>query len=369
MLRLEDPWASEDALHGRTVLVAMSGGVDSSVAAVLLQRRGARVLGLTMKNFCYSEAETTERSCCSVSHMLDARGVCDQLGIPHFVLDTTADFGRRVMDRFVAEYEAGRTPNPCVDCNQSVRFPQLVAKARELGADLVATGHYARLGRDADGRSYVRRPRDAAKDQSYFLSGVSEPCLARSVFPLGELTKAEVRMLGREIGLEVAEKPESQEICFLPDGDRARFLAERAAPRPGPVVDANGAVLGAHSGIGNFTVGQRRHLGVDTAGRVRYVRQIQTETNTVVLGDEAELYASGLEADGFWIGVETGRDDLLVQVRYRHPPVGLAALEVAAGLARMRFASPVRAVAPGQAAVLYCGDAVVGGGRILATIP
>lgn len=353
MLRLVDPWASEDALRGRAVLVAMSGGVDSSVAAALLQRRGARVVGLTMKNFCTSEVETTERSCCSVSHMLDARRVCERLGVPHYV----------------AEYEAGRTPNPCVDCNQAVRFPQLLARARELGADLVATGHYARLGRDSGGRCFVRRSRDVAKDQSYFLCGVSPECLERSVFPLGGLTKSEVRDVARDLGLEVAAKPDSQEICFLPDGDRARFLSERTSPRPGRVVDQDGSVLGTHAGIGNFTVGQRRHLGVETGGRIRYVHHIEVETGTVVLGDAAVLESTGLEADGFWIGVDAARDDLEVQVRHRHPPVRVAALEIDGDRAQLRFATPVRAVAPGQAAVVYCGDAVAGAGRIVTAFP
>jgi tRNA-specific 2-thiouridylase len=368
MWKLDDPWDAAEALRGRNVLVAMSGGVDSSVAALVLQRRGARVIGLTMKNFCYSEAGAGARSCCSTAHMVDARGVCDALGVPHHVVDTSAAFGRAVMDRFVAEYRAGRTPNPCVDCNRSVRFPRLIDAARELGADLVATGHYARIGRDASGSFFIRRAHSQAKDQSYFLHGVPERCLERTVFPLGDLEKEVVRALAHEAGLPVAEKPESQEICFLPDGDRASFLAERDALEPGPIVDFEGRELGRHAGIGLFTIGQRRGLGLAT-GRPLYVHHIEPETQSVVLAEGAALESGGLEADSFWLRVDAGRPDLTVQVRYRHPGAPVASLEVEGARARLRFASPERAVAPGQAAVLYAGDAVVGGGRIVATFP
>jgi len=368
MWTIDDPWAAADALRGRSVLVAMSGGVDSSVAALLLQRRGARIIGLTMKNFCFSQVGADARSCCSTTHLLDARGVCDRLGVAHHVVDTSALFGRAVMDRFVDEYRHGRTPNPCVDCNQTVRFPRLLEAARELGADLVATGHYARLGRDAGGRYYVRRARAAAKDQSYFLHGVPERCLEKTLFPLGELEKSAVRALAVEAGLPVAEKPESQEICFLPDGDRASFLDERGALEPGQVVDPEGRTLGVHAGVGLFTIGQRRGLGL-AAGRPLFVQRIEPASRNVVLGDEEGLLSGGLEADSFWLRVEAQRTDLTVQVRYRHPVTGVAALEVDGDRARLRFARAERAVAPGQAAVLYAGDTVVGGGRIVATFP
>jgi len=367
-MALHDPGASPDALGGRTVLLAMSGGVDSSVAAVLLLERGARVLGLTMKNFCYSRLETGARSCCSAGHLMDARRVCERLGIEHHLLDTSAPFERDVMERFAAEYEAGRTPNPCVDCNQFVRFPQLAARARELDADCIATGHYARLGRQAGGQCFVRRAVSAAKDQSYFLHGVPPSCLETCVFPLGDLAKDEVRAAGRRAGLGVADKPESQEICFLPDGDRAAWLAERQAAAPGPIVALDGRRLGTHGGIAGFTVGQRHGLGLG-GGRTLYVHHIEAETRTVVVSDAAALWSGGLEADRFSLRVDPSRDDLEVQVRYRHRPVRLSKLEVEGARARLQFAAPQRAVAPGQAAVVYAGDAVVGGGRILAALP
>lgn len=368
MLPLEDPWAAPEALRGRAVLLAMSGGVDSSTAAVFLQERGARVVGLTMKNFCWSEAGAGDTSCCSAGHLRDAERVCERLGIPHHLLDASADFGARVLDRFVAEYGAGHTPNPCVDCNRDVRFPHLLAAARALGCDLVATGHYARLGRDAEGRVFVRRARDGTKDQSYFLHGVGAACLAETVFPLGDLTKEDVRRRARAADLPVAEKPDSQEVCFLPDGDRVRFLAERDALRPGRFLDLSGHDLGAHPGVGAFTIGQRRGLGV-AVGRPLFVQRVDAATATVVLGDEASLWSRGLDADGFTLRVPAGAPDLAVQVRHRHPPVGLAALDADGERARLLFTAPERAVAPGQAAVVYAGDVVVGGGRIVAALP
>lgn len=359
-----DPWAQPEALRGRTVLLAMSGGVDSSAAAVLLQRWGARVLGITMKNFCYSDVDATANtSCCSLSHTLDARNVCAKLGIEHYVLDVTRAFDSAVMQPFVSEYESGRTPNPCVDCNQAVRFPVLLQRARTLGADLVATGHYARIVHHAAGSTFVRRGLDDSKDQSYFLHGVSERCLERTVFPLGALRKAEVRGVARDAGLSVAEKRESQEICFLPDGTRGAFLAEHGAPRPGPIVDGEGQPLGMHDGIGHFTVGQRRGLNV-AVGRPLYVQHIDPETDTVVLGDESSLWCDGIRVDPSWLRADG--QPLAVQLRHRSRPARVSRLERRDGALQIGFAEPQRAVAPGQAAVLYDGDVVVGGGRIVA---
>jgi tRNA-specific 2-thiouridylase len=364
-----DPWEERATLRGRTVLLAMSGGVDSSAAAVLLQQRGARVLGITMKNFCYSHVESDgDTSCCSLSHLLDARRVCEQLGIEHYLLDVTDRFGRQVMDRFVDEYEAGRTPNPCVDCNQSVRFPVLLERARDLGADFVATGHYARIGRDARGESFVRRGVDAAKDQSYFLSGVPAKCLERTLFPLGGRRKREVRAVAAAAALPVAQKSESQEICFLPRGERAEFLAERGAPCAGDVVDLSGRRLGRHAGIGNFTVGQRRGLRVAT-GAPLYVHHIEPATHTVVVGDADSLWSGGALVDGFHVRGQAPAAELAVQLRYRSAPAPLRDIAACGARAKLRFASRQRAVAPGQAAVLYDGDAVVGSGRILAALP
>jgi len=366
MLSLQDPWAHPDALRGRRVLLAMSGGVDSSAAATVLQSRGARVTGLTMKNFCYSDAGAGATSCCSVTHLHDARRVCDQLGIEHHVVDTSQLFEPLVIDRFVAEYEAGRTPNPCVDCNRDVRFPELLRLARLLDSELLATGHYARVGRDASGAHFVRRAAYLPKDQSYFLHGITAECLSRTVFPLGDHDKEAARAAAREAQLPVADKPESQEVCFIPDGDRAGFLAARTQPRPGRIADLAGKTVGGHDGIGRFTVGQRRGLGLG-GGHTWYVHHIEPATQTVVVADAAALRIQALEVDAFWLRVDAARDDIHVQVRYRHAAALVACIEMAGAQARLRLAEPVSAVAPGQAAVLYVGDAVVGGGRIVAT--
>lgn len=369
MFTLRDPWAESRDLRGRTVLLAMSGGVDSSAAAVLLLERGARVLGLTMKNFCYSDVESREdSSCCSLSQMLDARRVCESLGMEHYLLDTTREFGEQVMERFVDEYEAGRTPNPCVDCNQSVRFPLLLHRARELGADWLATGHYARIGIDTEGRRFVRRGTDPAKDQSYFLHGVSVACLEHTLFPLGDLHKQAVRAVARRAGLAVADKSESQEICFLPDGDRREFLQRHGSPKRGDVVNLQGEKLAEHDGIGGFTVGQRRGLQV-AAGHPLYVHHIEPHSHRVVVGEENSLWCGGVEVDGFWSRGELPPTRLYVQLRFRSTAAPLRALKIRDGVARLEFATAQRAVAPGQAAVLYDGDTIVGGGRIVASLP
>jgi tRNA-specific 2-thiouridylase len=322
-----------------------------------------------MKNFCYSDVESDgDSSCCSLSQMLDARRVCETLGMEHYLLDATREFGERVMQRFVDEYEAGRTPNPCVDCNQSVRFPLLLQRAHELGADCVATGHYARIGFDPEGRPFVRRGTDAAKDQSYFLHAVPAACLQRTLFPLGGIAKQEVREVARQAGLPVAAKGESQEICFLPRGERREFLQEHGSPRRGDVVNLQGQRLAEHDGIGQFTVGQRRGLQV-AVGQPLYVHHIEPRTHTVVVGDEDSLWSGGVEVDGFWSRGALDVARLGVQLRYRSEPAALQDLQVQDERARLRFATPQRAVAPGQAAVLYDGDTVVGGGRILASLP
>ncbi len=367
MLIASDPWAERE-LRGCTVLLAMSGGVDSSAAAVLLQQRGARVLGITMKNFCYSNVGSDgDSSCCSLAHVLDARRVCETLGIEHFLLDVTQAFGARVIDRFVEEYDAGRTPNPCVDCNGTVRFPVLLERARELGAEFVATGHYARIAHTADGRSFLRRGADSAKDQSYFLHGVPHECLERTLFPLGDRVKREVRAVAAAAGLDVATKSDSQEICFLPRGNRREFLEKHGSARAGAVVDLEGRALAAHDGIGNFTVGQRRGLQF-AAGKPLYVHHIEARTHTVVVGPDESLWSDGVILDSFWFRGDAVAADLSVQLRSRSAPVLLRSMEFDTGAVRLQFATPERAVAPGQAGVVYDGDVVVGGGRIVAAM-
>jgi tRNA-specific 2-thiouridylase len=298
---------------------------------------------------------------------MDARRVCDGLGIEHYLLDTTASFGRLVMDRFVEEYDAGRTPNPCVDCNQSVRFPLLLARARQLGADFIATGHYARSVRDPAGRAFVRRGADTQKDQSYFLHGVPHACLERALFPLGGMQKAQVRDVARRAGLPVAEKRESQEICFLPDGGRDVFLHERGRAIAGRIRHLDGRDLGAHAGIGGFTVGQRHGLGV-ALGEPVYVHHIDATSHSVVVGDAGSLQTTGIELDRFWSRTRTDAGTLHVQLRHRSDPAAIQSMTQDGPSARIVFDEPQRAVAPGQAAVLYDNDVVVGGGRIIATL-
>jgi tRNA-specific 2-thiouridylase len=356
----------------------MSGGVDSSVAAALLARAGADVIGVTMKNFCYSRlpADSAAASCCSLEAIDDARRVADRIGFPHYVLDFEAAFGRAVIDDFVDEYAAGRTPNPCVRCNRLVRFPHLHARARALGAELVATGHYARVGRGSGGRPRLLRGADRAKDQSYYLWGLSLRLLARTVFPVGGLTKPRVRAIAADLGLEVASKAESMEVCFIPDGDVRGFLEREAADRrlapaalarfrPGPIVSTAGARLGEHPGSAFFTVGQRRGLGL-AAGEPRYVVAL-SDDNTIVLGGEDDLLTAGFEVGEVgWIAgpAPAAPLDVQVQIRHRQPPARARLHPLPGASARVELARPLRAVAPGQSAVFYAGDEVLGGGVI-----
>ena len=378
----------------RRVVVAMSGGVDSSVAAALLAREGYEVIGVTMKNFCYSHLpeELSASSCCSLEAIEDARRVADQMGFAHYVLDFEEPFGRAVIDDFVSEYAAGHTHNPCVRCNRLVRFPHLYAKARMLGADLLATGHYARTAPGDGGRPRLLRGADRGKDQAYYLWGVTAKLLARTLFPVGHFTKPEVRELAAELGFAVAEKPESMGVCFIPDGDLRGFLERAAASRDlppealarfeaGPLMSTAGEPLGEHGGSAFYTIGQRRGFGV-ALGEPRYVVELRGE-NTVVLGTKDELAVAGcvLEETN-WIAGAPPADtfEAEVQVRHRQPPVparvsveedGGSASDVErrdARAVRLDFGEPVRAVSPGQSAVVYRGEEVLGGGVIRETM-
>ena len=344
------------------VLVAMSGGVDSSVAALLLAERGYEVIGMTIKMHR------------SPSGVEDARRVCEALGIQHLIIDLQERFTEAVVDYFVKEYMSGRTPNPCVVCNRDIKFRSLVEKSTSLGARYVATGHYARLAyADVIGRYLLRRGRDPAKDQSYFLYTLTQDVLERLLLPLGDLKKEEVREIAAGHRLPVAEKRESQEICFVPDDDYRAFLRRTAGQdiRPGLFVDGSGKVLGEHRGYPFYTIGQRHGLGVSHGKRL-YVVDIIPEENLVVLGDESDLRSSGLVVEGLnWIMFPelTSEKEFLAQIRYRSRPALACIRPIGNGRATVVFRSPQKAIAPGQAIVFYEGEYVAGGGTIASRLP
>jgi tRNA-specific 2-thiouridylase len=353
-----------------TVLVGMSGGVDSSVTAALLAREGYGVIGITLN--VWPEGDDVgvierEDACCALGAVEDARRVCSVLGVPHYVVNFRDTFRRYVIDNFVEEYRRGRTPNPCVRCNQFIKFDALLAKAEALGADYVATGHYARITRLQNGRFALRKAVDARKDQTYVLYVMSQERLARTMFPLGEKTKDETRQLAEELRLHVAGKPESQEICFVPTRDYRDYLREHepAALEPGPIVDSAGERLGSHQGVAFYTVGQRRGLGV-VSGKPMFVSEIKSDTNTLIVGDEALLYRDEayVEAPN-WVAIERldGPRRVTAKTRYKAEEV-LATIEPDGSIVRVRFDEPQRAITPGQTMVFYDGDVVVGGGTI-----
>lgn len=354
---------------GSRIVVAMSGGVDSSVAAALLVEAGHEVVGITL----HLAGESSR--CCSLEDAEDARAVADGLGIRFYVANYTEPFRKEVIEAFADAYLAGRTPIPCMACNKRFKFDFLMDRARVLGAEAVATGHYARVERDADtGRFVLRRPADRNKDQTYFLFQLDQEQLARTRFPLGELDKTAVREHARRLGLATADKRESQEICFVPDGDYARVvetIRPEAREREGEIVDAGGRVLGRHAGVHRFTIGQRHGLGLQ-AGRRLYVTHIDAAGRRVVVGEASDLDTPSMLVEAVsWIDGRppAGPVRARVQVRYRHAGALARVTPLADGRARVDFIEPVRAVAPGQAAVFYEPDAeaferVLGGGWI-----
>lgn len=348
----------------KRVLVAMSGGVDSSVAAALLHEAGYDLVGVTL-HLWDADGEDQVGRCCAPEDRDDARRTCEHLGIPHYVLDEREAFRKHVVDPFVDDYQAGRTPIPCVSCNRTVKLTYLAEVARRFDASHIATGHYARLERSGEGALRLLRGLDHDKDQSYFLFGLPQTTLERLIFPLGELVKTEVREAGRRLGVPNADKPESQELCFVPDGRVGDFIERQGtATEPGRIVDSAGEVLGDHTGVANFTRGQRRGLGLGGGG-TRYVLRIVADSAEVVVGDEAELYDAELTAtDAHWIAgrpAEPFRGE--VRIRYRHPGARADIVPTPSGF-EARFAEPQRAITPGQAAVVYRGDEVIGGGFI-----
>ena len=343
----------------------MSGGVDSSVAAALLVDQGYDVVGATMKLFCYGDGPVPDRPCCSLDSIFDARAVADTLGIPHYTLNLEDRFGRDVVANFVSEYAAGRTPIPCVRCNSFTKFSDLLAHADSMDCDYIATGHYARAH---EGR--LLRGRDRGKDQSYFLWGIRREVVARMLTPVGALTKAQTREAARRLGLATADKPESQEICFVPDGDYAAVLerhlpAGSAALAAGPIVTTAGEVVGEHDGFARYTIGQRRGL---PGGRSRplHVIAIQPESRAVVVGDATELdrYEVVLHEVNWLDDTPLPGAQCEVQVRHRSAAVRAEVTGVSAGRVELRLLEPARAVAPGQSGVLYRGEQVLGGGVI-----
>lgn len=350
------------------VVVAMSGGVDSSLAAALLVEQGYDVVGVSMRLW-EGSAGATQSGCCTLDDFLDARQVAERLGIPFYVMDFRDVFGRAVVDDFVDEYRRGRTPNPCTRCNQFVKFAAFWERARELGGEAIATGHYARVTAGARGAE-LRRGADPDKDQSYFLFAVDGAVLARSLFPVGGLDKQSVRAEAERRGLSVAHKPDSQEVCFAPRSAAAPFVAGHSSAlplRPGVVVDEQGAVLARHGGVHQFTIGQRRGLGVSGAAP-RYVTGIDAARGVVRVGPAAAVVSAGLRAArANWLGpLPAAGDRLQVQIRSRFAPQAVRVIHADETSFAVEADDGMRAVTPGQAAVLYDGDRVVGGGWIAA---
>ena len=347
----------------------MSGGVDSSAAAALLQAQGFDVIGITLKLWPQDCAARAEDKCCGPQAVTDARAVCHKLGIPFYLVDESASFQRRVITYFASEYRAGRTPNPCVMCNQHLKFGALLDRADQLGAQFIATGHFARTEPSPDGqRTLLKRGRDARKDQSYFLFSLRQAQLARTLFPLGERTKSDTRAVARAAQLKIADKEESMEICFVPDNDYRGFLQQAglAHKHRGEIVDQHGRVLGHHDGIEFYTIGQRKGLGLSVP-KPLYVIKLDAVANRVVVGEGAALEGDTFSvANCNWIAFDAPPASLeaTVQIRYHHPGTPATITPLGPARAQVKLHQPQRAITPGQAAVFYQDEVVIGGGWI-----
>jgi tRNA-specific 2-thiouridylase len=352
------------------VVCGMSGGVDSSATAALLIEQGFDVIGITLKLWPQDCVNRAEDKCCGPQAVTDARSVCDKLDIPYYLVDESADFQKHVIQYFADEYKAGRTPNPCVMCNQNLKFGRLIDRADQLGADFIATGHFAGVERQPgdNGRYLLKRGRDLRKDQSYFLFSLRQDQLARIIFPLGEKTKSDTRDVARHCNLKTAEKEESMEICFVPDNNYGGFLqsANLVQKHRGDIVDVHGHVLGQHDGIEFYTIGQRKGLGITTPKPV-YVVELDAENNRVMVGDESALDRDEFIADRCnWHPFEklSGPIEVTAKIRYNHPGAAATVIPLDASRVKVQLHSPARAITPGQAAVFYQDDLVVGGGWI-----
>ena len=362
-------------MSSNRVVLGMSGGVDSSVAAYILKEQGYEVIGVTMQIWPDSDSSRLEKEggCCSLSAVDDARRVADHLGIPYYVLNFKDIFEKKVIDYFVDSYRIGQTPNPCIACNRYVKFEELLRRAEALGADYVATGHYAKVIYDTESDRYLlKKSASIQKDQTYALYNMNQYQLAHTLMPLGDYNnKDEIRRIARDIGLKVATKPDSQEICFVEDDDYGRFIEERApgSGKPGNFVDKDENILGIHKGIIHYTVGQRKGLGI-TFGKPMYVVSINHKTNQVTLGEAKDVYSTSMIVEDLnLISLDRINEpmEVGVKIRYTAKEVPATILPIAEGRLKVEFHQPERAVTPGQAAVFYYGDTIVGGGTIIST--